>query len=153
MSWMIAALAAALNADPALAGGPDHYYGEAAAYKPARSPYDAPYEALPRPGDDMRRPDAPYVAPYDARYDAPYGQPRLAPHEEHAPVTAYRSAHAPRPVQLSPDFFHGPLTGGVERPPVHVYPAPHGYVIHGGRSGPVSAGQAAAARGLGSKSK
>lgn len=153
MSWIIAALAAALNADPALAGGPDDYYGEAAAYKPARSIYGAPHEARPRPGPDMRQPYAlherPYDARFDARYDAPYAQPHPAPHEAHAPVTAYRSVPAPRPVQLSPDFFYGSLSGGVERPPVQFYPVRHGYVIHHAPSGPVSAGQAAAARGLG----
>lgn len=149
MSWIIAALAVALNADPALAGGPYAYDGEAAAYKPARSPHDAPYQARPRPGDDMHLPHAPHAAPYDARYDAPYAQPRLAPHEAHAPGTAYRSAPAPRTVQLSPGFFYGSLSGGVERPPVKVYQVRQGYVIQAAPSGPVSAGQAAAARGLG----
>lgn len=129
MSLLIALMsAAALNADPALAGGPG-VYGEAAAYQPARSPYDAPYEA--------RQP----YAPFDHAYHAP--------HAGHAPAPHYGRTPAPRTVQLSPDFFHGPLTGGVERPPVLFYPVRQGYVIHHAPSGPVSAGQAAAARGLG----
>lgn len=154
MSLLIALIsAAALNADPALAGGPDAYYGEAAAYKPARPIYGAPHVARARPGLDMRQPYAPHEPHYDARFDAhynaPYAQPRRAPQAAHAPVTAYRSAPAPVPVQLSPGFFHGSLTGGVERPPVLFYPVRQAYVIHHMPSGPVSAGQAAAARGLG----
>jgi len=124
MSLLIALIsAAALNADPALAGGPD-VYGEAEAWQPPRSPYD-------HVAHDARR------APH-ARHGAAYGH-------HHAPQPDY----APRTVQLSPDFFYGPLTGGVERPPVLFYPVRQAHVIHHAPSGPVSAGQAAAARGLG----
>ncbi|WBQ12054.1 hypothetical protein L2D00_09375 [Hyphomonadaceae bacterium BL14] len=131
MSWIIAALAAALNAGPALAGGPDAPHGGAGAYTPVRPLHDAPH-ADPRP--------APYAGP--------------APSAEQG--GRYR---APRTVQLSPHFFHGPLTGGVARPPVQVYAVRQVYVtggapfgpVHGGATygGPVSAGQAAAVRGLG----
>jgi hypothetical protein len=128
MSLLIALMsAAALNADPALAGGP-LAYGEAEAWQPPRSPYD--YVA-----PDARR--APH-ARHGAAYAPAYGH-------HHDPLPAY----APRTVQLSPDFFYGPLSGGVERPPVLFYPVRQGYVIHHAPSGPVSAGQAAVARGLG----
>jgi hypothetical protein len=143
MSLLIALIsAAALNADPALAGGPDAYYGEAAAYQPARSPYDAPYQGRQpyRLYDVHHQARQPYIV-HDDAYDAAYAG--------HAPASEYGHTPAPRTVQLSPGFFHGSLTGGVERPPVLFFPVRHGYVIHHAPSGPVSAGQAAAARGLG----
>ncbi|MGY6628883.1 MAG: hypothetical protein ACXIVL_10210 [Oceanicaulis sp.] len=124
MSLLIALIsAAALNAAPALAGAA-HGHGEAESWQPPRSPYD-------------------HVAP-DAR-PAPHAGHASAHRHHHAPLPA----PSPRAVRLSPDFFYGPLTGGVERPPVRLYTVRQGYVIHHAPSGPVSAGQAASARGLG----
>lgn len=115
--------AAALNAAPALAGAA-HGHGEAEAHWPARPSHDA--------------------AVHGARH-APHAGQGPAHRHHYAPLPA----PSPRAVQLSPGFFYGPLTGGVERPPVRFYPVRQGYVIHHAPSGPLSAGQAAAARGLG----
>lgn len=123
-------LALALYADPALAGGPD-----APPFAGDKPPHEAP--TLSRRG----------AQPHQARtYRAETYRAEAAPYAAHAP------AGAARPVRLAPDFFHGPLSGGVERPPVQVHAVRQGYVIHGARPGPVSAGQAAAARGLGGRS-
>ncbi len=66
-------------------------------------------------------------------------------------VSTY-AAHAVserRTVTLSDGFFFGGLTGGVERPPTTVYGHGRRVLILGGSHAPQSAGQAAAARGLG----
>lgn len=122
MSLLTALLsAAALNAAPALAGGPD---------------------AHPQAGAQGRY----HVQTIEHRFEQDTRHQRRY---RAAARAGSDGAPSPRTVQLSPDFFYGPLTGGVERPPVLLYPVRHGYVIHGAPSGPVSAGQAAAARGLG----
>lgn len=146
MSWMII-LAMALYADPALAGGPD-----APHLAHAKPPHEAPY--IPRREAQAYRAETNWAETYRAQtYRAETNWAQTYRAETYRTEAASFAAHAPagaaRPVRLGPDFFYGPLSGGVERPPVQVHAVRQGYVIHGGRPGPVSAGQAAAARGLG----
>ncbi|MBI1264253.1 MAG: hypothetical protein GC187_05925 [Alphaproteobacteria bacterium] len=133
MSWLMI-LALALYADPALAGGPD-----APPFAGDKPPHEAPTlsrrEAQPHQARTYR------AETYRAQtYRAQTDRAEAAPYAAHAP------AGAARPVRLAPDFFYGPLSGGVERPPVQVHAVRQGYVIQAARPGPVSAGEAAAAR-------
>ncbi|KAA5802274.1 hypothetical protein F1654_10615 [Alkalicaulis satelles] len=125
---ILIASAAALSLDPGLSGAP------------------VPAGAGPAPYNHEPRSVARAVSGADTRTvtrtETPWG---IQGRPDHAAA----SHAASRAVQLSPGFFQSPLTGGVERPPVQVYWVRHGYVIHGARHAPVSAGQAAAARGLG----
>lgn len=130
-------LAMALYADPALAGGPD-----APHLAHAKPPHAAPY--IPRREAQSYQAETYRAETYRAEtYRAQTYRAEAAPYAAHAP------AGAARPVRLAPDFLYGPLSGGVERPPVQVHAVRRGYVIQAARPGPVSAGEAAAARGLG----
>ena len=120
------ALFAAGGAEPALAGGPH-----------------AQSEPLHHRAEDRREPGGP-----------PARGAARQPHAGHPSAMAGRVEHeavrAGEPVRLNPVFFAAPLAGGVERPaPVHLY-GRRGVIIiaPGPGHAPVSAGQAAAARGL-----
>lgn len=123
-------LLAAIAGEPALAGGP-----EAARVRvEQRSEYRRDYRA------EYRR----TVSRHGAVQGAPASDRR--PAGRHADRAAVRAGD---PVNLAADFFFAPQAGGVERPaPVIVY-GRHGVIVIGTHApGPVSAGQAAAARGL-----
>lgn len=67
----------------------------------------------------------------------------------HYDPDAHGAVRAGDPVRLGPDFFAAPMAGGVERPVrVQVYGRRGAIVIRPHAPGPVSAGEAAAARGL-----
>ncbi len=114
-------LLAASPGEPALVGGP-----EAARVRvEQRSEYSRSYQA------EYRR----TVSRHGAVQGAPASDRRPA-------------VRAGDPVNLGADFFFAPQAGGVERPaPVIVYGRP-GVLVIGRAHAPVSAGQAAAARGL-----
>jgi hypothetical protein len=129
------ALLAAASGEPALAGGPDA--------PRVRQEYQAGYSREERV--EHRRwasADGAGVArPAYGQLPAARGQVQRAP-------ARHGAARAGDPLNLRADFFFAPQAGGVECPASVVVHARRGVIVIGPAQAPVSAGQAAAARGL-----
>ena len=145
------ALFAAGPGEPALAGGPS----------PPCTPVERRIDYLtgarsePRPGRSAHRCGSNRAGPADRpeRHGDPRARARADAHAVDSPArsgAAERAMRAGEPVRLDAAFFVAPLAGGVERPaPVRLY-GRRGVIVlaPGPGRAPVSAGEAAAARGL-----
>jgi hypothetical protein len=141
------ALLAAASGEPALAGGPDaprvrveHRVEYGRAY---RREYSHAYRRAHQagPGWTVSRAGGGLVHPVPGHH----GPARSHSHADRGEAGAVRAGD---PVTLGAAFFFAPQAGGVERPaPVLVY-GQRGVLVISPGSAPVSAGQAAAARGL-----